>query len=1025
MRTNTPTPSRSPQGLGTLLRSLAGLLCILLTLSARGADTGTVAGRVLNSASGQYLEKVRVQVSRQELITFTNGFGEYRIDNVPAGTATLRAEHTGLPAQVITVEVRAGTTTERDIVLRSRGTTSSDADPGARIELDPFVVATGRETNAANIAANEQRHAPNIQNVVSADAFGDVTEGNVGEFMKFLPGVVVNFVGVDARSVAVRGLPDFMTNISTDGARIASASSGNARRVVEFEQLSINNVARIEVVKVPTPSHPADSLGGSINLVSKSAFERPRAQLRYRLYGSVNDENLSFSRTPGHARNATVKILPGFDFEYALPVNKNFGIVVSALASNQFTEEHRSSLTWNFAQAGATVTNPYLQSFTLGDGPKVTNRLSGSFKADWRVAPGHVLSFGVQHNRYRGSFSNRFLAWNAGTTATPVTAGGESLTWGPSFTRSATGRASIGHTGEFRDKFGHTTALNVLYRVNQRTYDLEAGLNGSMSKNWYRDTGRGHFADVRTTLLNLGQVRFGEIAEPYPRVTTAHAANGATIDHTQLANYRVDSVRSRPVDSRDEVVGAFGNVRRRFPTLPFAAAVKAGIDVRSQERDMRRSDISWNFAGVGGDTSGARFVDPVYSRESVDFSATPLQWPDLYALHDLFRSNPSAFPQTADQQRNAERFRIQNSQLIEETVTAAFVQTETRHFNSRLQLVAGVRFESTKDEGLGPLTRGGGLTLAAVQANWRERGLRVSQQYEGYYPSFHANFNVTENLIARFAYARTLGRPDFTNIVPLARVNDQPVTADDGLGSLPANTIVVNNTGLKPWEADNFDLSLEYYRPQGGMISAGVFRKLVSDFWSDVTRTATTGDIADLALDPAFAGFTLRTKENGGDARIDGYELNAQLPLDFIPTVGRHLNAFANYTRLSPTGDRAADFSQFIRESASWGVTYSRSPLIASLKWNYRGRQRNEPQAGAAFGGAANGFYEYFRARINVDLNLEYQLHRRLSLFLNGRNVFDKPQERERSSPLAPGYSDLNQYQRFGVQYAVGIKGTF
>ena len=45
-------------------------------------------------------------------------------------------------------------------------------------------------------------------------------------------------------------------------------------RVFEFEQVSINNTSRTEIVKVPTPDLPSDSLGGSVNLVSKNAFER-------------------------------------------------------------------------------------------------------------------------------------------------------------------------------------------------------------------------------------------------------------------------------------------------------------------------------------------------------------------------------------------------------------------------------------------------------------------------------------------------------------------------------------------------------------------------------------------------------------------------------------------------------------------------------------------------------------------------------------------------------------------------------
>jgi hypothetical protein len=57
------------------------------------------------------------------------------------------------------------------------------------VKLDPFVFTASKLTEGEALATNEQRFAPNIKNVVSTDAFGDVPEGNIAEFMRFLPGV--------------------------------------------------------------------------------------------------------------------------------------------------------------------------------------------------------------------------------------------------------------------------------------------------------------------------------------------------------------------------------------------------------------------------------------------------------------------------------------------------------------------------------------------------------------------------------------------------------------------------------------------------------------------------------------------------------------------------------------------------------------------------------------------------------------------------------------------------------------------
>lgn len=146
------------------------------------------------------------------------------------------------------------------------------------MKLDPFVLASSKLTEGESLATNEQRFASNIKNVVATDAFGDVAEGNVAEFMKFLPGVTVEYSDASPNAVAVRGFDPNMTSVTVDGSTMANASGSAANRAFLFTQVSINNTSRIEVTKVPTPANPADGISGTVNMVSKSAFERSKAR---------------------------------------------------------------------------------------------------------------------------------------------------------------------------------------------------------------------------------------------------------------------------------------------------------------------------------------------------------------------------------------------------------------------------------------------------------------------------------------------------------------------------------------------------------------------------------------------------------------------------------------------------------------------------------------------------------------------------------------------------------------------------
>ena len=284
---------------------LRGLLILavgfgLASLSAQtpaAAGTGTITGRVQNIGNARYLNNAIISIVGTARETATNSFGEYRLTDVPAGEVKLTATYEGLDPQTTTVTVAAGQSAQYDFNLTSA---ERYGDDKGVIKLDTFTVQSNREYEGNALARNEQRNSGNIKVVVASDAFGDINEGNPGEFLKYLPGITVDDVAADVRTVSVRGFPSNFTNVYWDGMRLTSSASGANNRIFEFEQVSINNTSRTEVTKVPTPDFPADSLGGNINFISKNAFERKGAIFNYRAYLAMNTEDLTPS--PSRAR---------------------------------------------------------------------------------------------------------------------------------------------------------------------------------------------------------------------------------------------------------------------------------------------------------------------------------------------------------------------------------------------------------------------------------------------------------------------------------------------------------------------------------------------------------------------------------------------------------------------------------------------------------------------------------------------------------------------------------------------------
>ena len=1036
----------------------ASVLALLSHSRSHAADTvpvvrpaearGTVAGRVQNAVTGNYLNNVRVALRGTARVVFTNENGDFVLNDVPAGEAVLEVFHTGFPTLAVAVPVSAGQRVERDIPLGAAGTA------GSAVQLDSFVVASSRETNAMAIANNEQRFAPNVKLVVAADSFGDVMDGNVAEMMKFLPGVTALYDRsgdqTAAARISVRGLGAAMATVSTDGAQLANTSNvtGNSR-FFDFSQMSINNLARVEITKVPTPATPADSLAGSINLVSKSAFERKGASFNYNVDFTGTSLRPQLHRTPFLDDTKIYKIRPGFQFDYTLPVNRNFGVVITGGARSKYVENQERRTTYNatVAGSGASPSRPFLQIDDATNILAIFTRYSAGVKADWRIHANAVLSFGVQ-----GTYSiydqmpTKFIA-NVGNNATPTPATGTPLTFGDNFVQGATGRGSVTLASGASIQINKNNVGNTLtYRFDNGDWRILSGLNYSTAKLFLRDTHAGHFRQLGVALAEPARVVFSEINEVRPGRIQAFNNASQEIDIANVNSYRLSTANSTPRDSDDLIEGAHLDLRKGISFLPVPASVQIGGRYKSQTRDTRRQNMSWTYTGLNGSFSPAPYLSPVYKNDATgprsDGVTTPQISPSL--AWAAFEENPALFTTTPAQFVAAETFAIRNSEWVREEVSALYAQAELKFFQGRSQLLGGVRYEKTEASGRGALSdpaaefqrnadgtfvrnaagarvrrpeAGAAGSIEALRLTLKERGARASRTYDGYYPSLHFNHNLADNLILRLAYARTYGRPDFTDIIPNTDIAEDDNPANP---TLTTGRITVRNTGLKPWHADNYDLSLEYYTRAGGLISVGAFQKNITDFFGTLVQVITPESAAELELDPRYVGWTVSTQFNSGDARVTGVEFNLKQSFEHLQGPARFFSVFVNGTKLQLEGNQLASFSEFIPKSMNFGFSFKKNPVIFMAKWNYRGRQVGtlQPTLGP------NAFLSEAR-RLTLDLNVIMLLHKRVSLFANAQNVFNAQQITNASGPLTPHYASRRLTSTSGTTVIVGLKGSF
>ncbi len=1021
----------------SLLAAVLGALFAGASLRAQPA--ATIEGRVFNAVTGAALGQARVAIEGTDRAVTTDPDGAFRLGGLPAGPVRLAVTYLGFESQTIAVTLPAGGTVQRDFDLTLAGARPA---AGETVKLAEFTVVADREMSAQALAMNEQRHAPNLKNVVAIDEYGDRGDENIGEFLRFLPGVALNDSGAVPNEVTLRGFPAQTSGVTIDGGDVMGARGGDTRALSLLE-VPMSNVSRVEVTKVPTPDLPASGLGGSLNIISKGGFETRKPVFTWQVYQLFHDRSgLTLDGGPRtHVAALSPRwVRPSFSFSYLHPVNRNLALSVGGSRSWRQKPMERDgdsdeTATWNLV--GRFQRQSDWQSLA-----QILKTWSGQVGADWRITPRDTLSASVQY-RESDSYITRSIftaAYGAGAT------GGATFTQG-----AATGVGSVSQgDGANQDILTATTQAVLKYRHRADAWRFEASLTGSLSESQWLDIARGHFNTAPASIANLVVRGDGIPASSgiIPTRYTALSRTGAPVNIFDGANYSIASGNSVQNDYNAAKLAGRADLTRDF-AWRVPVSLRTGVAVDRMERDNRRFLQTWNFRPGGATDATARLAggfdvfDEAYNRDAPTIYGQPMRWISLTNLYDLVQARPQLF--VLDEPL-AHQNLVSNSRRLIETISAAYLRTDVRLFSNRLWLVAGARFEKTEDKGWGPKNDPSAqyqkdaqgrvvdgnpaaagvqpifLTadlLARARQRYVERGTHAARDYDGLYPSLNATFNLSDRLILRGAYARTIGRPNISAVVPSATFTEPTVATP---------TITVTNPGLKPWTADSFDLSLESYHLKDGFGSVGVFRKDIKNFFGSV-RSAATAELLDLyglPADPAYLGYEIATTTNTGDAKVTGVEFSYRQSLTFLPAWARGFQVFLNGTKMNLSGSTTADFTGFNPSSYAGGINFIRPRYFIKLTCTYQG----ETQRGAVAANAANGIpagtFNYQDARRRWGLSAQYSLSRRFAVYgaMTDLGGGFNPTTL-RYAPGTPAYAKPQRYQELGSTITLGVKGQF
>ncbi len=265
----------------------------------------------------------------------------------------------------------------------------------------------------------------------------------------------------------------------------------------------------------------------------------------------------------------------------------------------------------------------------------------------------------------------------------------------------------------------------------------------------------------------------------------------------------------------------------------------------------------------------------------------------------------------------------------------------------------------------------------------------VERNYDDWLPSANLVAELTPDLLLRLAAAKVMSRPDLGPLIP-----DSGVDAVGRRGSIA-------NPYLDPIRATTYDAALEWYFARGSLLSLAYFRKDISTY---IQRISSLIPFNQLGLPDSLLGnsntlptelFTINQLANTPGGKLEGFELNFQAQLRFLPGFLGNLGLLASGTLVKskidyilqsangvPTLTTTDDLIGLSRRAASGTVYYDDGVFSARVTGNYRSRYINTIPSGAA-----DSDYIANKPTFNVDFQMSYQITDRVKVLLEGQNL--------------------------------------
>lgn len=891
------------------------------------------------------------------------------------------------------------------------------AQEGEEAQLEEVVVTGFR--GSLQEALSTKRNETGVVDAIMAEDIADFPDMNLAESIQRIPGVSINRVNGEGKQVTVRGLRGDFNRIRINGMEAmnttgSSDSSGGANtgRGFDFNTFASELFNSIVVRKTASASVEEGSLGATIDLRTARPFDYDEGTtVALSVQGMSND--LSSGTDPRFAGLAS----------YAND-DKTFGALVSvAYSDREIIEEGFSTVRWQDgtfrsvegvvcaddpADPGCVATD----TSSLNYHPRIPRygRLSHNqerlgITGSLQFAPSEqtTISLDGMYSTFEATRDEEYLEIffrsqekNIDVVDYTINSANNTMASG-TFNISPVGNGT--HPIRSEHRFDE---LNTDF--TQLTLTVEHDFNDRLRGTLFAGNSKSEFDNPRqTTILADAMGDVTGVTYDFSKNGKAPMMGFGSLDITDPSQFAFTEFRDRPQTTDN----SFSTVQADIEyDLSETMTASAGFSWKEFEYNRRENRREGTFGSLVCANDLAEC--DLDSDGTDDIVGLPLTGALVGQLTGFGDGMPGYVPSTWVSPNVAAAV----AAIDGYNIPAAF-----RAYQDVVEEDTGVWAQLSFMSELGSIPVRGDIGFRYVETETTSTGVvsgsyvTVTREYDDFLPSLNLAFDVSEDVIVRFAAAEVMTRPGLGSLTPggsLDSYSGEPWTYKRG------------NPGLNPYRATSYDVGVEYYFADEALVSVSYFLKDVSSFFNSSGSIFVPFSQSELPLSAAVPSSPLRVALdagedpqveisqtlNGGDAELDGFEVIYQQPFSFLPGKLANLGFTGNYT--SVDSDEIIGFSP---DSYNATLYYEDDKWSARVSVAYRDAYvtRSANSAGRDERGVAE--------TTNVDFSASYQLNDETTLTFEALNLTD-----EFEFQVFDAADLVNVYHHTGTTYMLGFR---